>query len=244
MSTRMLRCAGFAALASLALVETASAYYDPRTGRFISRDPIGEPGAMLVRHGSQGGSFIPRDIGVSEEPHAYAYTLNEPVGRVDALGLKVTANPRCHLFQDCSDCWQTCQQNQHLFGPGVAGLAICRDDGCMCACANNSFAPSGPPGNDQIKACVLHHEEWHIWHDPDNACDCRAGFPCTTVGPPKSECGAYKAEARCLCGKLRECHGNQSCIAKIKRRITEIEQIASRVYGCGPLFGLFSPDCR
>lgn len=244
MSTQSIRFSLLALVSAAAFVGTASGYYDPRTGRFISRDPIGEPGATLLRNGPPSGTFIPRDSGGPGDLNEYRFAANEPIGAVDALGLRVTANPRCRIFQDCSDCWQTCQQNQHLFGPGVAGLVICRSDGCMCACANNSFAPPGAPGNDQIKACVLHHEEWHIWHDPDNACDCRAGFPCTTVGPPKSECGAYKAEARCLCNKLRECRGNQTCIANIKRRITEIQQIASSVYGCGSLFGLFSPDCR
>ena len=130
---------GLAILATLLAVDSALAYYNPATGRFIGRDPVGEPGAMLIRQVSRVSAFLPRDLPGSEEAHTYAYAMNEPISRFDALGLRVAANPRCHLFQDCRDCWQTCQQNRHLFGPGVAGLTICRDDGCMCACSNNAL---------------------------------------------------------------------------------------------------------
>jgi len=49
-------------LASLILVDTAAAYYSPSMGRFLSRDPIAEPGAVLVRQAARPAkSFIPRD---------------------------------------------------------------------------------------------------------------------------------------------------------------------------------------
>jgi hypothetical protein len=38
-----------ATLTLLALADAASAYYSPRLGRFLSRDPIDEPGAVLLR---------------------------------------------------------------------------------------------------------------------------------------------------------------------------------------------------
>jgi uncharacterized protein RhaS with RHS repeats len=91
MSTRTVRCAILAALASLGLVQTASAYYDPRTGRFISRDPIGEPGAAMLARGAVGAnhpgtSFIQRDGSEPGGSNRYAYVFNAPINDVDPLG--------------------------------------------------------------------------------------------------------------------------------------------------------------
>lgn len=97
MPTRTLKCAILVTLTSLAFVETASAYYDPRTGRFISRDPIGEPGAMLARGEVQGRAagraFIPRDGEELGGSNRYAYVFNAPTDDVDPLG-------ELSLFQD------------------------------------------------------------------------------------------------------------------------------------------------
>lgn len=51
-----------AATALLASADAASAYYSPRLGRFLNRDPINEPGAVLVRQAARPATaFIPRD---------------------------------------------------------------------------------------------------------------------------------------------------------------------------------------
>jgi hypothetical protein len=60
MPSRTLRTAVLALLVSFGFVEAASAYYNPRTGRFLNRDPIGEPGFMLVQQVA-GSTFLPRD---------------------------------------------------------------------------------------------------------------------------------------------------------------------------------------
>jgi hypothetical protein len=85
MSTASLRCVLLTALVSLGLVETASAYYDPRTGRFISRDPIGEPGFMLVQ-GVAASTFLPREPVVASgmafaPPTATAFSCRAMVTR-------------------------------------------------------------------------------------------------------------------------------------------------------------------
>ena len=53
------------ALFAVFLLTTAHAHYDPRQGRFISRDPLGEAGGFNL----------------------YAYCGNDPVNRHDPLGL-------------------------------------------------------------------------------------------------------------------------------------------------------------
>jgi len=67
-----------AAFASLMLADAASAYYSPRLGRFLSRDPIAEPGAVLVRQAARPAtSFIPRD---PEQPPPISGGVNSDLG--------------------------------------------------------------------------------------------------------------------------------------------------------------------
>jgi hypothetical protein len=108
---------GLAILATLMVVDSALAYYNPRTGRFLSRDPIGEPGAMLLRTGSSAG-FIQRDP-IPEEPHAYAYVANRPVNSVDAFGLC----PREDLLTD----WKVCcgKVDKRRYGPSAGLVTHC-----------------------------------------------------------------------------------------------------------------------
>jgi hypothetical protein len=69
---RMSQCSiAVAALVVCGLAESAAAYYSPRLGRFISRDPIGE----------QGGNNL------------YCYTQNSPPARYDPLGQADQPNP-------------------------------------------------------------------------------------------------------------------------------------------------------
>jgi len=97
-------------LASLILVDTAAAYYSPSMGRFLNRDPIVEPGAVLVRQAARPATaFIPRDPvngdttellreGILADPkseptrpwralHPFTFAENNPISQVDLLGL-------------------------------------------------------------------------------------------------------------------------------------------------------------
>ncbi len=73
--------------ALLALADAASAYYSPRLGRFLNRDPLNEQGAMLTRTGRQPTTFLARDQLVPAEQNLYAFVGNRPVDHVDVLGL-------------------------------------------------------------------------------------------------------------------------------------------------------------
>lgn len=52
----------------MVLTSTVLAVYDPKTGRFLSRDPLGEPGGV----------------------HLYQYAANDPINNIDPYGLRVT----------------------------------------------------------------------------------------------------------------------------------------------------------
>ncbi len=79
-----------AAMAVLALADAASAYYSPRLGRFLNRDPVSEPGAAVVRQvGRQSVSFVPRDpLRVAAEANEYEFVENAPTDKLDLLGLQ------------------------------------------------------------------------------------------------------------------------------------------------------------
>ena len=87
----------------LLTAQVASAYYCPSTGRWLSRDPIGEPGFENLRAASvlpgvgqvvspislPPGRWIDRDsISTANDPDRYAFVKNAPINLVDPLGLR------------------------------------------------------------------------------------------------------------------------------------------------------------
>jgi len=119
MKTR--HCLLAAALYCMLLSEAAFAYYNPQTGRFLSRDPVGELGFQVVQRASMGTlrtfdrgdnavafgvsakpserigapvyrrfdrqAEIPSPLMIREDWHVYAFVSQDPVSRMDYLGL-------------------------------------------------------------------------------------------------------------------------------------------------------------
>lgn len=86
-----IRLAAVAVFTVLALTEAASAYYSPRLGRFLSRDPIGEPGAVLVRQAARAATgFIPRD---PLDRNGYTGMQNDAISWFDPDGGEPTTQP-------------------------------------------------------------------------------------------------------------------------------------------------------
>ena len=83
----------------LLATQTAFAYYNPSTGRFLSRDPIGEPGFQVLQavQGTplvgpmpvvqQSAKWINRDPKGDANPYHFVY--NNPNTYIDPLGLDV-----------------------------------------------------------------------------------------------------------------------------------------------------------
>lgn len=86
---------GSALFIALWATQTASAWYDPSTGRWLTRDPIGEPGFQTSQaaHVAAGvsaspGRWISRDpIGELGGLNLYAYVGNNPLNNVNPSGL-------------------------------------------------------------------------------------------------------------------------------------------------------------
>lgn len=89
-------------LAVVFAANQASAYYNPSTGRWLSRDPNGEPGFELLRSASAvpgvgqvatsaalpPSRIFARDvIETKKEPNRYDFVANNPVKAVDYIGL-------------------------------------------------------------------------------------------------------------------------------------------------------------
>ncbi len=85
---------------SAILADVGSAYYSPRLGRFLSRDPISEQGTSVSQPQRQPTSFIPRDqLATGEETNAYVFVLNSPVQLVDPIGLQPSQGTVCCTYR-------------------------------------------------------------------------------------------------------------------------------------------------
>jgi len=87
----------------LLTAQLASAYYCPSTGRWLSRDPLGEPGFENLRAtgmvspvgsvASRPTRWIRRDsMETKKEPNRYIFVKNNPESNVDWLGLSSEAD--------------------------------------------------------------------------------------------------------------------------------------------------------
>lgn len=79
----------------LAAVQIASAYYCPATGRWLSRDPISEPGFQVLQVAQlpdpiqqQAARWIDRDPATMQQTaNPYAFLGNKPIRQTDLLGM-------------------------------------------------------------------------------------------------------------------------------------------------------------
>jgi RHS repeat-associated protein len=63
------------------LVYYGRRYYNPSTGRWLSRDPIGEPGFDLFKKKKTKAD--------TANPNLYSFVANDPVDKIDPIGLKI-----------------------------------------------------------------------------------------------------------------------------------------------------------
>jgi hypothetical protein len=90
------------ALAALFIANQASAYYSPSTGRWLSRDPMGEPGFETLRSASAvpkvgqiksiaslppSRLFVRDSIAAKNSPNRYCFVDNGGPNKYDVLGL-------------------------------------------------------------------------------------------------------------------------------------------------------------
>ena len=134
-------------LIALWTAQTASAWYDPSTGRWLSRDPIGEPGFQALQRATyshtvaattppaSGTRWITRSPVVSDVHRSteiiaganlYSFVKNIPTGRIDPFGLS-----DCSCAPPLKDDSKECDK----YGDKTYMSASLK---CFCKCAGNS----------------------------------------------------------------------------------------------------------
>jgi hypothetical protein len=128
----------------------ASAYYSPSTGRWLSRDPMGEPGFETLRSASvvprvgqvAGAASLPpsrlfvRDSSAAQnEPNRYGFVSNHPVNDIDVMGLLVgsVSFPQYYGYMTTSTFWAERGLQVEIFwnAPAEWGSKPC----CRCMVA-------------------------------------------------------------------------------------------------------------
>lgn len=117
--------------------QSAFAYYNPSTGRWLSRDPIGEPGfqaLQIVQGNSQVGPvpvarqssrWVSRSpIGENGGKNLYGFVSNSPVSLVDSLGLEPTGSGPWGPGLGNNWCSCKCKSVEVTYEPGDATMEL------------------------------------------------------------------------------------------------------------------------
>ena len=67
-------------------------FYDPSLQRWINRDPLGEEGSLVVRAGQRALYLVP-ELQTWGEENLFHFVKNDPLSRVDYLGLQMVGPP-------------------------------------------------------------------------------------------------------------------------------------------------------
>ena len=190
----------------VALPDTASAYLKPKIGRWLSRDPIGEPGAIVLREAVAATQFLPRDF---DEGQPYHYVQNSPTNGYDplgdvAMGLawldgldEPTSQPSTQPstqpgpWSNDPDCCKTKQYDKWGW------VECCKGAPTIC------LGKVGLKYVSPVQRCLLLHEGGHKSDLPADYCKCKKdGFPAgsdfSDADRQASECKAFRSEKTCL----------------------------------------------
>ncbi len=127
--------------------------YNPSTGRWPNRDPLGEPGFELTRG--------KRPDALGDGPNLYAFVANLPVGRVDFFGLYGTsidaAIRTCMAIPSPAGRIKCLIDVLDTIGADDAAKRLC--EAAMCAEIHKAYKAFEGPGCDPKKYPTLTPEE-------------------------------------------------------------------------------------
>lgn len=195
------------------VAQEANAFYNPTTGRWLNRDPLGEFGFETVR----GGLW---DL-LGDGPAHYGFLNNDPIARTDILGT-VCLDP-CGLAKAMGLDRLGLPEGAE---PDASGVICCGGKKYTCV-----WRPGGQTGATNKKAqeliskCLSQHEDNH--HDDVVCPDCsfwptRERFK-IPVDPRRAECAAYTVHLKCLQNAFASnaCGGDTECNRQLLREIVE-----------------------
>ena len=179
----------------LLLPQTGQCYYNPNTGRWLTRDPIEEKGGKNL----------------------YAFVANVPLGIVDALGQVAWGG-----FMQMN-CRQPCEDFKRLrYGdmePGDVpnGLVICCG-GVKYICTYGAEKERNQRAKEIVNRCLREHERVHLPKSQCNSCDCG---PSPVKDRPygdlcQEEVRAYGAGKACFEAAKSECGNDPQCVKDIQ----------------------------
>lgn len=207
-----------ALLALVTVSRDAQAFYNLSTGRWLNRDPIGEPGFEVLdgRRPSlrAGGS------------NRYLFVDNSPLNHIDYLGTL---------------CWEPCGLAKAMgLDRGDYGGVICcagRQYACVWT-PGGRFGSSYPPHiRDMLAECQRQHEENHI---RGNQIECGCS-PYPSRPPykdpsrkPEFECAAFREQLGCMQSARASCNGAFDCELLMDIEIRLVEQRIADTCHKGP----------
>lgn len=195
--------------------ETDLLYYGYRycnsdKGRWLSRDPIEDPGFTKTTSVARSREKYPSSL--------YGFVSNSAVNLVDVLGLRADP-PRADL---CADPCKWARDHYSELPGSTYGITVCcngKKYGCVL---QPGITATDPIARAIISDCVQVHENTHV-ADPLAKCRPKCGWkgPIWASFDNKNdqyqgECAAYTAELQCLEGKKPLCNGNQDCLADVQ----------------------------
>jgi RHS repeat-associated protein len=170
-------------------------YYNASTGRWLSRDPIGE----------------------ADCPNLYNFVLNAPVFSYDTLGLFGCQRDPC--ADPCGDA-----KKKGLDRGDAGGIVCCNGKPYSCVWdPGGPTGGKNKKAREIIAKCIKAHEDTHVPDTVcPPAPDFSRGGPGKGKDTKQSECDAYKAEAACLKASLGQCDGDPQCLAQVMADMRDV----------------------
>ncbi len=200
--------------------QSSHAFYNPSTGRWLNRDPLGEEGFTAAAHSSR----VVRAEASVKPPSQYDFVANVPVRNFDFLGLS---------------CKDPCKWARNHAGT-ENGVTVCcggKKYACLVFSGGSSGTTTDPTARRVIDACVLAHEQVHV-NDPNYLCPRQCLWKHPTYGDwanpdpvthRAGECAAYRESKACLETGRNQCGANPACQAQVDAEIKHAQE-GIRVY--------------
>ncbi len=176
-------------------------YYSQSTGRWLSRDPIGEKGGINI----------------------IAFVQNEALSRIDRNGL-VSMGFMKLFIHGCENACDLSKSLGYSYGD-AAGIICCKGTKIVCVWdEGGSTQASHSIARKIITDCATKHEEDHL---ADSFCvfNCGSGFSRarTFTNVKEKECRAFKIERQCLTDSISLCKGDFKCEADVRSEKGDVE---------------------
>ena len=197
----------FSAVLWIGMHQTANAFYNPSTGRWLSRDPIEDKGAPIFNDTTVDNIRYPG----KQTLNPFKFVLNNGIDLIDKHGT-TCLNP-CGLAKAAG-----------LDGGMSGGVVCCGGKKLACVWA------LGPVNNSTAKKIIFDCAYLHEWQHFDETercppCDMWPSLPAFTSGK-ESECRALTVEYECLRNKRQNgaCNGDGNCNAQLLTEMLSVVQ--------------------